>query len=108
MSTFSFFLFFSPFFFFFFFFFGCLYREIAQLKLAEQIIAEKDHSLRTIEYRAEMAMMEKEALEEEVTAMRSIHNVNASHSLESTPTRVSLVVRLAVDDLGLALCLIYE
>ncbi len=69
------------------------FREVAQLKLAEQIIAEKDHDLHSVEYRAEMALVEKEALEEELVAMKSIHNTsNVSFQdtqTSSTPTRVS-------------------
>lgn len=50
---------------------------MAQLKLAEQIIAEKDHDLHAVGYRADMAMMEKEALEDEIAAIKSTHNVSS-------------------------------
>lgn len=69
---------------------------MAQLKLAEQIIAEKDHEIHHLGYRADMALMEKEALEEEVVTMKSIQNTSNSSVLDSsqthensTPSRVS-------------------
>lgn len=75
-----------------------LHREVAQLKLAEQIIAEKEHTLHAVEYRADMALMEKEALEEEIATMKSVQSINTntsyssfldtSQSETSTPVRV--------------------
>ena len=74
-----------------------LCREVAQLKLAEQILADKEHHLQHSEYRADMAQMEKEALQEELVAIKSIHNASLSSSIHETsqheaggtPTRVS-------------------
>ena len=63
-------------------------REMAQLKLAEQIIAEKDHDLHAIGYRADVALMEKEALEEEIASLKQSIS-NASISDEGSPTKVS-------------------
>ena len=64
---------------------------MAQLKLAEQIIAEKDHDLHAISYRADMAVMEKAALEEEIVAMKSTQNTSFhdTSQFESSPVRVS-------------------
>ena len=65
---------------------------MAQLKLAEQIIAEKDHDLYTVRYRADMAAMEKAALEEELATMKSNgSSFQDTPQHESTPTRVSAV-----------------
>lgn len=61
---------------------------MAQLRLAEQIIAEKDHSIRAIEYRADMAILEKEALEEELVTLKSTKS--ADTSLSETTLRVSM------------------
>lgn len=62
------------------------------MKLAEQIIAEKDHDLHAVSYRADMAAMERAALEEELVLIKTQNTSNASiHSTpqhESTPTRV--------------------
>ena len=61
---------------------------MAQLKLAEQIIAEKDHDLHAVGYRADMAAMEKEALEEEIATLKSSLNNTPIHEEGGTP-RVS-------------------
>ena len=66
---------------------------MAQLKLAEQIIAEKDHEIHSLGYRADVAMMEKEALEEEVMTIKSVQNTSSSSAMDtshdtSTPIRV--------------------
>lgn len=68
---------------------------MAQLKLAEQVLAEKDHHLQSSEYRADMAMMEKEALEEEIVAIKSLQNTSivgheSPQHESSTPVRVGL------------------
>lgn len=63
---------------------------MAQLKLAEQIIAEKDHDLHTVSYRADMALLEKAALEEELATMKTNNSsFQDTPQHESTPTRVS-------------------
>ena len=65
------------------------FREMAQLKLAEQIIAEKDHDLHAVGYRADMAAMEKEALEEEIATLKTSLSNASMHDDHSTPSRVS-------------------
>lgn len=68
---------------------------MAQLRLAEQLISERDQVLHTVEYKADMAVLEKEALEEELLAMKSERNTsvvsNASAGGGSPPpsSRVS-------------------
>ena len=69
----------------------CDAREIAQLKLAEQIAADKEHHLRHFEYQAMTALMEKEALQDELAAVKSIQNTSTMSSsmhetsLQDTP-----------------------
>ena len=46
-------------------------RDLAQLKLAEQIIQEKERHIQEEEYRVDMAVMEKEALVEELAGVKS-------------------------------------
>jgi hypothetical protein len=46
-------------------------RDLAQLKLAEQIIQEKERHIQEEEYRVDVALMEKEALVEELAGVRS-------------------------------------
>ena len=52
------------------------HRDMAQLRLAEQLISEREHVLHSVEYKADMAMLEKEALEEELVAMKSEKNMS--------------------------------
>jgi len=75
-------------------------REMAQLKLAEQIVADKELHLRHFEYQAMTAQMEKEALQDELVVVKSIQNTSMSSSIHDTslhdtpggtPSRVSLV-----------------
>ena len=66
------------------------HREMAQIKLAEQIIAEKDHHLQTSEYRADLALIEKEALEEQIVVMKSLHNTSGSGSVRNSPQHDSV------------------
>lgn len=61
---------------------------MAQLKLAEQIIAEKDHDLKAVSYRADMAMLEKTTLEEELATIKT-SSFSFHDTPESTPSRVS-------------------
>lgn len=49
-------------------------RDMAQLKLAERIISEKEQDLQAIEYHAHMAMQEKEALVEELTVIKGLRS----------------------------------
>ena len=58
---------------------------MAQLKLAEQIITEKDQHLQSSEYRADMAIMEKEALEEEIMLMKNIQSKGGVSSNLNSP-----------------------
>lgn len=44
---------------------------MAQLQLAERIIAEKDHALTEVGARADQFMLEKEFLEEELATVRT-------------------------------------
>ena len=44
---------------------------MAQLQLAERIIAEKDHELHEVGAKADQFMMEKEILEEELATVRT-------------------------------------
>ena len=46
-------------------------RDLAQLKLAEQIIQEKERHIQEEEYRVDIVVMEKEALVEELVHVRS-------------------------------------
>lgn len=65
---------------------------MAQLKLAEQIITEKDHDLHSVSYRADMAMLEKAALEEELATIKtSRSSFQDTPQRESTPTLLSRV-----------------
>lgn len=59
-------------------------REMAQLKLAEQIIAEKEHDLHAVGYRADMMAMEKAALEEELATVKSVQSSLPSQSHEAS------------------------
>lgn len=60
-------------------------RDMAQLRLAEQVIAEREAHLQAVGYRADVALMEKEALAEELVAVRSVKSVGSSISVpEST------------------------
>lgn len=52
-------------------------REMAQLQLAERIIAEKEHELHEVGARADQFMMEKEFLEEELATVRTSMNVSS-------------------------------
>ena len=53
-----------------------LHREMAQLQLAERIIAEKDHELHEVVAKADQFMIEKEFLEEELATVRTSMNVS--------------------------------
>ena len=60
---------------------------MAQLRLAERLVAEKDQDLRVVEYRADQALLEKEALAEELVHMKSVRTLSASSVNEvSTPS----------------------
>jgi hypothetical protein len=73
---------------------------MAQLQLAERIIAEKDHELHEVGVKADQFMMEKEFLEEELATVRtSIGGVattldssvtTATNSISPPQTRVSV------------------
>ena len=70
---------------------------MAQLQLAERIIAEKDHELHEVGAKADQFMMEKEILEEELATVRtSIGGVatsqegSATNSTSPPQTRVSM------------------
>ena len=63
---------------------------MAQLKLAEQIIAEKEHDLHAVGYRADMIAMEKAALEEELATVKSVQSSQPSQSHDASfSSRVS-------------------
>ena len=47
-------------------------RDMAQLKLAERIISEKEQDLQAIEYHAQIAIQEREALVEELTVIKGL------------------------------------
>ena len=65
---------------------------MAQLRLAERLVAEKDQDLRMVEYRADMALMEKEALAEELVHMKSVRSLSTSSANDiSTPTSAQRV-----------------
>ena len=64
-------------------------REMAQLRLAERIIEEKDYDLQIVEYKADMVVQEKEALAEKVALLRSQRNTGDISARESSPARVS-------------------
>ena len=49
---------------------------MAQLKLAERIIAEKEQDLHALEYRASQVELEKEALTEELLHAKSVGNTS--------------------------------
>lgn len=49
-------------------------RDMAQLKLAERIISEKEQDLQAIEYHAHVAMQEREALVEELTVIKGLRS----------------------------------
>ncbi len=60
---------------------------MAQLQLAERIIAEKDHELHEVVAKADQFMMEKEFLEEELATVRtSIGGVTTLDSSVTTAT----------------------
>ena len=75
-------------------------REMAQLQLAERIIAEKDHELHEVGVKADQFMMEKEILEEELATVRTSIGgaatsqegsvVMATNSTSPPQTRVSM------------------
>ena len=46
-------------------------RDMAQLRLAERMLAERNQDLQTVEYRADMMLLEKEAMAEELTHLKS-------------------------------------
>ena len=75
------------------------HREMAQLQLAERIIAEKEHELHEVVAKADQFMMEKEFLEEELATVKTSMNIsgvstdlNMTASNSSPPTRVSLYI----------------
>lgn len=84
---------------------------MAKLRLAEQIIQEKDHDLMEVSHQAGYAQMEVDALKEELVSLKSARNmsVNSSDSrmrpgssspslgAVSTPTRVSLNILCVID-----------
>ena len=82
--------------------FSCLSysREMAQLQLAERIIAEKDHELHEVGAKANQFMVEKEILEEELATVKTTRNISSASLDVSTPasssppiSRVSYVPR---------------
>ena len=85
-------------------------REMAQLQLAERIIAEKDHELHEVGAKADQFMIEKEILEEELATVRtSIGGVAtsqegsvtmATNSTSPPQTRVSMYMY----SLSLSMC----
>ncbi len=58
-------------------------RDMAQLRLAERVIAEREADLQVVGYRADVVMMEKEALAEELVAVKSTKVISTSSVLES-------------------------
>lgn len=68
-------------------------RDMAQLRLAERIISEKEHDLHVVEYRADMALLEKEAIAEELAHVRSVQTVSNT-SLEGAPSLSSTLSRV--------------
>lgn len=70
-------------------------REMAQLQLAERIIAEKEHELHEVVAKADQFMMEKEFLEEELATVKTSMSIsgvsadlNVTTSSSPPPTRV--------------------
>ncbi len=70
-------------------------RDMAQIRLAERLIAEKEADIQAVGYRADVAMLEKEALAEELVTMKSVLSVGSSSAMEPTSsptmTRVCMV-----------------
>ena len=50
-------------------------RDMAKLRLAEQIIQEKDHDLMEVSHQAGYAQMEVDALKDELVSLKSTKNV---------------------------------
>lgn len=77
---------------------------MAQLQLAERIIAEKEHELHEVVVKADQFMMEKEFLEEELATVKTSMNVsgispdlNATGATSPPPTnRVRWTTRVGV------------
>ena len=59
-------------------------RDMAQLRLAERMIMERDQDLHTVEYRADMVLLEKEAIAEELAHVKSVQNVSITSQLDTT------------------------
>ena len=82
-------------------------REVAQLKLAERIIAEKEHDLQQVEVRVGHAVAEREAMAEELTHMRSLQALTPDLSGTGethTPTPTGKVARVAVAIVLVCVC----
>ena len=74
-------------------------RDVAKLRLAEQIIQEKDHDLMEVSHQAGYAQMEVDTLKEELVSLKSTRNMSSvrpgssspSLGAASTPTKVSSI-----------------
>ncbi len=69
----------------------CVCRDFAQLRLAEQILAEREQDLHLVEGRAERERLERESMLEEMTAMKSVLNTSTLDNTESPQSRVSVL-----------------
>ena len=63
-------------------------RDMAQLQLAERIIAIKDSDLHAVEYRADMVLQEKEVLTEELVHLKSVKAISSDHEGSPISSRV--------------------
>lgn len=59
-------------------------RDMAQLRLAERMLMERDQDLHTVEYRADMMLLEKEAIAEELAHVKSVQNVGSPSQVDIT------------------------
>ena len=68
-------------------------RDLAQIRLAEQIIQEKERHIQEEEYRVDITLMEKEALAEELVNLKSRKTLEAVSRDEAvmSPTSMSKV-----------------
>lgn len=70
----------------------CCLRDFAQLRLAEQILAERETDLHLVETKAERERVEKEQMVEEMAAMKSALNSSIIEPQDSPQSsRVSCV-----------------
>lgn len=86
-------------------------RETAQLKLAERIIAEKDHDLQQVERRVDTVLAEKDAMAEELAHARSLRALtpdltsSGEHPRPLTPSGKVGCVGMAMDsESGSCMC----